>query len=87
MTRKNSISKVIIIVWMVFSIFYIAYNEWMRFKTIVIQDSYNQGVEDAVAKVIEEAKTCKAFPINVGESKATLVNVDCLKGSSTSINP
>ena len=76
---KPSIKKIILIVWVVFSICYVAYNEWSRFSLYVMQRSYQQGVADAVGKVIDESKTCKALPVNVGDSKATLINVDCLK--------
>lgn len=77
MFHKTSPLKIVVIVWVIFSVLYVAYNEWNRFKVSVIQSSYNQGVEDAVAKVISEAKTCKVFPINLGESKVMLVSTDC----------
>jgi len=77
--RKLPIFKTLLILWLVFSVLYVGWNEWTRFKVFVMQNSYNQGVSDTVAKVINESKACKAFPINIGESKATLVSVDCLK--------
>jgi len=79
MFNKFPTKKVILIVWLVFSIGYVAWGEWTRFNVFVMQRSYQQGVADAVGKVIEESKTCKALPINVGENKATLISVDCLK--------
>jgi hypothetical protein len=79
MPRKILIPKIILILWVAFSILYVGWNEWTRFKVEVMQNSYNQGVGDAVAKVIDESKACKTFPVNVGDLKATLVNVDCLK--------
>jgi hypothetical protein len=44
-----------------------------------MQRSYQQGMADAVGKIIDESKDCKALPINVGDRKASIVNVDCLK--------
>jgi len=79
MIRKLPLLKILLILWLVFSVLYVGYNEWSRFKNFVMQRSYSQGVADAVNQVLEEAKTCKAFPINLGENKANLVNVDCLK--------
>jgi len=79
MRTKFSIPKIILILWLIFSVLYVGYNEWSRFKNFVMQRSYQQGVADAVSQVIAQAKTCKAFPINIGEDKATLVSVDCLK--------
>ena len=79
MPKKLPVPKIILALWLIFSVLYVANNEWNRFKAMVMQSSYSQGVSDAVAKVIEESKSCKAFPINIGETKATLVSVDCLK--------
>jgi len=79
MFKKPSISRIILIVWIIFSVCYVAWGEWNRFKMYVMQRSYQQGVADAVSQVITQAKTCKAFPVNIGDNKATLVSVDCLK--------
>jgi hypothetical protein len=79
MSRKIPVLKIILILWVAFSVPYVGWNEWTRFRVEVMQNSYNQGVGDAVAKVIDESKACKAFPVNVGDLKATLVSVDCLK--------
>jgi hypothetical protein len=77
--NKVPAKKIILIVWVVFSILYVAYNEWNRFSTYVMQRSYEQGITDAVSQVIQQSQACKAFPVNVGQNKATLLNVDCLK--------
>lgn len=79
MFNKVPVKKIILIVWVVFSICYVVYNEWSRFSMYVMQRSYQQGMADAVGRMITESKTCKAIPINVGDNKVTLVNVDCLK--------
>ena len=82
MFKKIPLGKIFLVLWIIFSILYVINNEWNRFQALVVRGSYNKGVSDAVAKVIEESKACKAFPINIGETKATLVNVDCLKQPS-----
>lgn len=87
MFRKTSLSKIILIAWLVFSVAYVAYGEWTRFRVTVMQNSYNQGVEDAVAKVIDESKNCKGFPINLGQTSVTLLNVDCLKQADEKTTP
>jgi len=58
---KPSIKKIILIVWVVFSICYVAYNEWSRFSMFVMQRSYQQGVADAVGKVIDESRHARRF--------------------------
>lgn len=79
MNIRISFWRIVLIVWLVFSAFYVVYNEWSRFQVYVMQNSYNQGVEDAVAKLITESKNCKGFPVNLGDKSVTLVNVECLK--------
>lgn len=79
LNKKPSPLKVILILWLAFSILYIGYNEWNRFKVAMMRQSYSRGVEDAVAKVLEESKNCKGFPVNLGDKSATLVSVECLK--------
>lgn len=77
--NKFPAKKLILILWVAFSILYVGYNEWVRFRVLVMQNAYNQGVGDAVAKVLDESKNCKGFPVNLGDKNATLVNVECLK--------
>ncbi len=79
MVHKFPVKKIILIVWVAFSILYVAYNEWTRFSAYVMQQSYSRGIQDAVGKVLEESKNCKGFPINLGDKSVTLVNVECLK--------
>ena len=87
MFKKFSLPKILLVLWLVFSVAYVAWGEWTRFKVFVMQRSYGQGLQDAVAKVIEESKDCKGFPINLGEQKVTLVNVECLKAAEGSQAP
>jgi len=79
MPAKISVKKIILVLWLVFSILYVGWNEWSRFKSFVMQRSYSQGVADAVGQVIEQGKTCKSFPVNVGENKTTLISIECLQ--------
>ncbi len=79
MPKHFSIPKFFLILWLVFSVLYVGYSQWLSFRANQLQRPYNQGLSDAVSRVIEESKTCKAFPVNVGENKVTLVNIECLK--------
>ena len=83
MNRIKSLStkKVILIVWIIFSILYVLYGEWNRFKTVVIDNSIQRGQASAVLQVIQQAQECKAFQIFAGEQKVQLINVDCLQQS------
>lgn len=90
MPNKPSISKIILVLWLVFSIPYVVYNLWLFLPSFLMQEAYNQGInvglytgrneglKNAISQVIAQSKACKPFPVNVGENKATLLNVECL---------
>ncbi|MBN1258608.1 hypothetical protein JXA05_02535 [Candidatus Peregrinibacteria bacterium] len=71
--------KILLILWLVFSIIYVGWGEWSRFKTNVMERSYAAGRAEAIQQVIAESMKCKVFTMNVGETRANLVNIDCGK--------
>jgi hypothetical protein len=79
MIRPNlSIGRIVLTVWLVFSILYIGYYEVIQFRAFR-QAAYNSGRTDAVSQVIAEAQKCQPFPVNVGGAQVTLVSVECLQ--------
>ncbi len=75
----NFVFKFILVLWFVFSVFYVAWGEWTRFKVSVMEESYNHGVVDTVASVIDKSNaTCDAIPITLDETTVFLVNQRCL---------
>lgn len=73
--KSYSVTKIILMVWIVFSVVYIALAEWQRFKVFI----YDRGVTEAVARVIEQAQRCQPFPVYADGVTVNLVNVDCLQ--------
>lgn len=69
--------KIILIVWLVFSILYVGWNEWNRFKTYVMERTYIAGRVDTINQLITEAQKCKVFPVTSGDQQVNLVNVSC----------
>ena len=83
MKCKHPILKIVLIVWVVFSVLYVGYTQYKYFTNFV----YQKGVADAVVQVIQQAQECKAFPVVIEEQGVQLVNVACLsqpeKGGDT----
>jgi len=76
--KSEHLKTILLVGWIIFSALYVAYSEWNNFKLYVMEKSYATGRTQAVTQVIKESEKCEAFPIHVGEAKATLINVDCL---------
>ena len=69
---------VFVIVWMVFSIGYIAYDQWQGFKFSRVQVAYERGISDSVESLIEESKNCQPIPLYDGAKKVEVISVGCL---------
>ncbi len=76
---KPSPKKLLLILWLVFSIAYVGYTQYRYWQNVVAGNAYNQGLADAVAQVIQQAQKCEPFTINVGETKTELIGTACLQ--------
>lgn len=79
-TKKDRpVLKIMLIVWVVFSILYVGYTQYKYFSIYVAQASYQKGLADAVSQVIQQAQVCKAFPITMRDQGVNLINAACLQ--------
>lgn len=76
--KSSRILSIVLVVWLLFATAYVLYGEWGRFKRDVMERYYVSGRTDAITQVIQEAATCKAFPVSAGDAKVTLISVECL---------
>ena len=62
---KKFILKLLLILWLIFSVGYIGWNMWSNFKNALIRQAYQQGVADAVNQLIQEAESsdCKSVRV------------------------
>lgn len=74
-----NIWKIILVIWIIFATLYVIYGEYNRLANYVAQRAYNAGVSSAVSQIITESQKCQPVPVNVGDSKASLINLDCLQ--------
>jgi len=79
MKCKHPIGKIILIIWLAFSILYVGYTQYRYFQAFIASQAYETGLKDAVTKVIQQAQECKAFPVTIGEQGVQLINIACLQ--------
>jgi hypothetical protein len=77
MKTNRPVLKVVLIVWVLFSILYVGYTQYKYFTSYVAQSSYQKGLSDAVAQVIQQAQACKPFPVTYGQQGVNLMNTAC----------
>jgi hypothetical protein len=73
-----TISIAILIVWIIFSVVYMANDQWSDFQLVKMQQAYKSGIDDSVRTVIEEADKCSMVPLYDGNQKIDVVSVKCL---------
>lgn len=84
---RKIISIVIVLVWIVFSIVYIANDVWTDFQkeqiNSALQSGYQQGVSDTVDQAMTQAenKECKAFSIYNKDKSVEVINTKCLQSA------
>jgi len=77
MKTNRPVFKIILIIWVIFSVLYVAYTQYKYFNVYVAQSAYQKGLSDAVAQVIQKAQGCKKFSVTLGGQDVQLLNADC----------
>ena len=77
MKTERPILKIVLIVWVLFSILYVGYTQYKYFTSYVAQSSYQKGLTDAVTQVMQQAQACKAFPVTYGVQSVNLISTSC----------
>ncbi|MFW6220194.1 MAG: hypothetical protein ACOC3X_00825 [Nanoarchaeota archaeon] len=76
---KKTIIYFIVIIWVIFSVFYIMFDIWTDFKEKENILAYEQGKIDTLNAVIKEAKTCNEITISNEQDQISIISVDCLE--------
>jgi len=77
MKTERPVLKIVIIVWVIFSVIYVIYTQYLYLVNYVGQNAYQKGLTDAVAQVIQQAQQCKEFPVTIGNQGVNLINTAC----------
>ncbi len=79
MKCQHPVGKIIVVVWILFSVLYVGFTQYRYFVNTVAGRAYEKGLQDAVVQVVKQAQDCKAFPVTIGEQGVQLINVACLQ--------
>jgi len=77
MKKDRPVLKIVIIVWIIFSVLYVGYTQYQYLVNYVGQNAYQKGLTDAVAQVIQQAQGCKSFPVTIGNQGVILIDATC----------
>ncbi|MCF7836692.1 hypothetical protein K9N08_03630 [Candidatus Gracilibacteria bacterium] len=73
----ENLGQIILAVWIIFSVVFVANNVWQNFQVNQVNQAASAGYQQAVVDLVKQASTCEAFPINLGESSIQLQQLDC----------
>lgn len=78
--RKKLIGQVLLLLYVLVSMGYIAYREWQDFRLVYAQASYERGRQDTVSQLLEQAANpnCQPFTVFNNQNQIQLVNTVCL---------
>jgi len=74
----KTILYLFVFLWIVFSVVYIINDVWSNYKYGQLVQAYEQGRQDTVNALIQEADKCQAIPVFSGEKEILLMNLACL---------
>ncbi len=76
---KQLLLKVILVLYVAFSLVYIAVSVWGTFKANVIEKSFTRGRREAILQLIEQSEKCQPVSVFADDKQAQVVNVSCLQ--------
>lgn len=86
MKKQKSPLKIIILVWIIFSIPYVIYTQYNYFKRFVADAAYEKGLTDAVSQLIQQGQKCEPIPIRLRDQNISMINVACLTQGQANAN-
>jgi len=75
----KSPKTIILIIWLLFSIPFIAYVGWNYFNNFIYAKGMQAGQANAVVTLISEAAKCQPFPVTAQEKTINLISIECLQ--------
>lgn len=79
--KKKTLVHVFFVVWIIFSVSYIVYDQWTIFQNETLQKAYLAGRVDFVDGFIIEAdkENCKVVTVYAEEKEVNVINIECLE--------
>lgn len=80
----KTIFLILVCVWGIFAVWYIANDQWQDFKINENQQAYQLGRSDTIKAVIDEVSKCQQLPLSIDDKKANVVSIECLQQNQNS---
>jgi len=77
--NKLTITLIVLIVWAVVSVIYVANDYWKDFKMSQMQAAYSSGSTQTISQIVKKAKTCEPINLYTEEKEVNLIDVACLQ--------
>ncbi len=75
---KKTILSLLVFLWIVFSVAYIANNLWSNYRDVQLFGAYEQGRVDTINALIQEAEKCEQVSVYSNDKEISLIAVHCL---------
>lgn len=76
---KQVIWVAALVLWIVFSLGYIGYDQWQDFQVNKINQAYQAGITNSVNSLITESEKCQPIKVYNGEKNVEFIAVSCLQ--------
>lgn len=73
------IGIVLLILWILFSLGYVARDQWIRFQNNQLVAAYQRGVADSIRTMMTQSENCQRVTLQDGEKEVEFINATCPK--------
>ncbi|MFH0776856.1 MAG: hypothetical protein V1936_04575 [Patescibacteria group bacterium] len=77
--QTDNVGQVILAVWIIFSVVFVGNSVWQNFQVNQVNKAVQAGYQQAVMDLMQQASKCDPFPVNLGEQKIELQQLNCTK--------
>lgn len=74
--------RALLLLWLLFVSGYFIYDKAEEYLETRMQKSYENGVNDSIDTLIEEANKCRPVPLVTDNDVVTLIAVECLESET-----
>ena len=82
-SKKIIFIAVVFMTWIIFSVWYIANDQWQDFQERKVQQAYELGKNDTINNLITEAAKCQPVSVSSNSTKIEVIAVSCLQTTNT----
>ena len=77
--NKQNITHGIVILWIIFSVGYIAQDLWSDLQTYQVQQAYTAGKEEIIIGIMENADKCEPISLYKGKEQIQIIPTACVQ--------